>query len=151
MTIHANVTTLSPGKLSNRNRIDPALWDRLVSRIVKDEGFERIQAERIMDQALGFLLLCAAEPGGHYAPSPTVDVGWHTFILYTRHYADFCEKVAGHFIHHNPLDEVGVTYTTNAVARTVAAMTVRGLPVDQELWDGTVGDCGGHKCYTCVE
>lgn len=146
-----NDTVIASTQLTNKHLIDASLWNRLVARIVKDEGYEHSIAERIMDQALGFLLLCAAEPGGRYAPSPTVDAGWHTFILYTRDYMAFCNRIAGRFIHHNPLDEPGVTYTTNAVARTLAAMKVRGMAIDEALWNGTIGDCGGEDSYTCVD
>src|SRR5438445_6122293 len=88
-------------KLANQHLIDTQLWDRLVGRIVKDENVELSLAERIMDQALAFLVLCAREPEGHYSPSPLVDIGWHTFILYTKAYAAFGAKM-GRFIHHEP-------------------------------------------------
>lgn len=60
-----------------------------------------------MNEALGFLQLCAKEPDGKYSPSVVVDIGWHTFILYTREYAGFCERVAGRFLHHEPTDVPG--------------------------------------------
>lgn len=34
--------------------------------------------------------------------SPEVDEVWHTFILFTRDYAAFCEEVFGSFLHHQP-------------------------------------------------
>ena len=34
--------------------------------------------------------------------SGPVDDLWHTFILYTRQYARFCDEHAGHFLHHTP-------------------------------------------------
>lgn len=54
-----------------------------------------------MDQALAFLIACANTPRP-LAPSAEVDLGWHTFLLYTNEYADFCERIAGRFIHHRP-------------------------------------------------
>jgi hypothetical protein len=27
---------------------------------------------------------------------------WHTFLLFTMDYADFCERYFGHFLHHVP-------------------------------------------------
>ena len=35
-------------------------------------------------------------------PSQVVDVAWHEFILFTRHYNSFCEKAIGRFLHHTP-------------------------------------------------
>lgn len=31
-----------------------------------------------------------------------IDYMWHTFLLFTRNYADFCQQYFGEFIHHNP-------------------------------------------------
>lgn len=35
-------------------------------------------------------------------PSQVVDSLWHEFILYTRHYQQFCDKAFGQFLHHSP-------------------------------------------------
>jgi len=51
-----------------------------------------------------FLSLCALNPEVSYGMSGPVDDLWHTFITYTRDYAEFCDQVAGHFIHHVPTD-----------------------------------------------
>lgn len=31
-----------------------------------------------------------------------IDMMWHTFLLFTEDYSDFCERYFGFFIHHNP-------------------------------------------------
>ena len=35
-------------------------------------------------------------------PSVPVDLAWHEFILCTRMYSDFCERLFGRFLHHQP-------------------------------------------------
>lgn len=35
-------------------------------------------------------------------PSQIADDLWHEFILYTRHYQDFCQHAFGRFLHHTP-------------------------------------------------
>ena len=109
-------------ELLNKNLIDEVTWERLVSRIVEDEGLNRPLAERVMDQTLGFLSLVKFEPDGHYSPSALVDIGWHTFILYTKSYAAFCRDFVGHFIHHDPTDMPGVDYSSGSTS------------VDDALW-----------------
>ncbi len=37
-------------------------------------------------------------------PSQVVDVAWHEFILFTRHYQAFCKKALGRFLHHTPTE-----------------------------------------------
>lgn len=127
--------------LDHRSMVSDELWARLTKRIQLDYGVTPEQASLIMDQALAFLKLAAENPGNGYSPSPEVDKGWHTFILYTREYAAFCETFAGGFIHHEPTDMEGVEYEGAGIARTVAAMKVRGIRVEDSLWEASA-DCG---------
>jgi len=69
--------------------------------------------------------------------------------LYTRDYAEFCDRIAGRFIHHNPED--GSEWPTNPtdapvpLSRAVAAITTAGYQVDAALWrvnaSATAADC----------
>lgn len=76
-----------------------------------------------------------------------VDIGWHTFILYTREYAAFCAKLAGHFIHHAPDDVPGESGTGGSLAATIDAMQAAGYWVDPALWP-KAADCS-QKCNQC--
>ncbi|GAA3634468.1 hypothetical protein GCM10022420_004140 [Streptomyces iranensis] len=69
---------------------------------MKDHDVALPLAERIAAQTAAFLAACANNTGRPLTPSKAVDIGWHTFLLHTRDYADFCQRVAGHFIHHVP-------------------------------------------------
>lgn len=146
-------------ELTNKELISDQLWNRLINRIVQDENLDLALAESIMDQALGFLWLCAKTTGELFSPSPLVDIGWHTFILYTRDYAEFCERMARRFIHHVPSDEENMDYGPERIARTVTALKQHGIVVYEELWaeaptrsigprcKGGGGDgCGGGGC-----
>jgi hypothetical protein len=138
-------------QLHYKGLVTDELWCRLTNRIVADEDMELSLAERIMDQALGFLQFCAVKTDvGLYPPSKLVDIGWHTLILYTKDYASFCEKIAGRFIHHEPSDVPGVDYGVGAinVTSTVKAMKRQGFMVDEMLWatSGDCGDSGGSCC-----
>jgi hypothetical protein len=37
-------------------------------------------------------------------PSQVVDDAWHEFILFTRHYENFCRNAFGRFLHHTPAE-----------------------------------------------
>ena len=125
--------------------VDEQLFGRLVTRIVNDEEMERPLATRVMNEALGFLALCAVEPEEKHSPSETVDVGWHTFLMYTREYADFSERVAGRFLHHEPTDVPGVEYAKADPSKTMEAMAKYG-PVDEMLWTAPA-DCNDSGCH----
>ena len=47
-----------------------------------------------------------------------IDQMWHVFLLYTRSYADFCERHFGEFLHHQPdlvplFEQKGFRFDTN--------------------------------------
>jgi len=47
-----------------------------------------------------FLTLCALNPDARYGMLNPVDNLWHEFIIFTKKYVEFCELVAGKYIHH---------------------------------------------------
>jgi hypothetical protein len=51
-------------------------------------------------------------------PSRVVDDAWHTFILLTRHYAEFCDEAFGRFLHHAPTELLD-TPTEDGLRRTL--------------------------------
>lgn len=144
-----SANTIELVALDNKELVDDELWNRLVGRIAKDENMELSLAERIMDQTLAFLALCAKEPTGQFSPSSLVDIGWHTFILYTKAYESFCEKVNdGQLIHHEPSDVEGVDYETGNIARTVTALRAHGFAVDEMLWENGLARCCSPNCHS---
>ena len=58
-----------------------------------------------------------------------VDVAWHTFILHTRDYADYCRGRYGHAIHHQPTGEPDPHAYKLAYDRRAQAG-----PVDNSVW-----------------
>jgi hypothetical protein len=140
--------------LAANDALSEMLRVRLVGRIVKDNDIPEALAVRILDQAITFLHLCAADPYSAYAPSPMVDMGWHAFILYTREYAEFCQQIAGRFLHHSPTDEPGRGNNSGGVPRTVRALWDHGLPVDEDLWISSETECSvpcDARCHRTCE
>ncbi|MGW0820152.1 glycine-rich domain-containing protein [Streptomyces sp. NPDC002845] len=127
--------------------VDPVVTDRLVRRITVDHpGIDEATARRIVGQAAGFVAASGRQPGQMLSPSRMVDIGWHAFILHTVDYADFCQRVVGHFVHHVPTgeDEDPVGGAAAARERTLAAIHAAGYMVDPELW-GEAADC--NQCH----
>ena len=50
-------------------------------------------------------------------PSQVADDLWHAFILYTRHYQQFCDQAFGRFLHHSPAVVLGGESVGNAGLR----------------------------------
>jgi hypothetical protein len=152
----------SPPATGARGLIDPALFDRLSARITDEHDMDREMAERVVDQALAFLGTCAVSKA-QLSPSATVDIGWHTFIFYTKDYREFCDRVAGRFIDHVPTDDSSqVCHMSSkfqderpptgdgkahsgalSTSFTALAVAEAGFIVDEPLWVSTA------KCTQC--
>ncbi|MEE1823038.1 hypothetical protein PUR61_12680 [Streptomyces sp. BE20] len=152
--------SISTERITGRSLVDPALFERMVTRIAGEEEMDLALAERVMDQALAFLGACAVNPGARLAPSSLVDIGWHTFILHTTDYAEFCRSLSGRFLHHVPTEGAGESAEGVGIATTVAVIGASGYAVDPELWsmsaecsEGSGGDgsdtSGSGNCAQC--
>lgn len=133
---------------TGRSLISAELFGRLSRRLVIEEKLNRELADRIVDQALAFLSACATNTGDPLAPSELVDLGWHTFLLHTKDYAAFCDRIAGRFLHHVPSDEDDPAAHGEAAAatraRTVSAIETAGFILDNDLWPRAASlDCTG--------
>jgi hypothetical protein len=144
-SVTSPVTT--PLIMAPRDLVSPVLFDKLTFRIMTDHALERDTAERVVAQSLAFLVACALRPNDHLSPSKMVDVGWHAFILHTVDYAEFCDRVAGRFIHHHPTGP-GEADGEQQAATAITVMHAVGLYVDTTIWN-TVADCTSdcHQCH----
>ncbi|MCK2219681.1 hypothetical protein MF672_038685 [Actinomadura sp. ATCC 31491] len=146
-----NITTDGPDRADvlPSDLIDDDLFAQLTDRIARDHDQPHEYAGRILEQTLLFLYACARNPGAGRTPSPEVDLGWHAFILDTHHYGEFCQRIAGRFIHHRPEEPNGKAAFAARLGDTMQAMRALGLAVDAELWL-TPAECS--QCYQgCVD
>ena len=149
MTVTA-IETVASVVLDNKCLLDGTHWNRVVGRIRDGHQFDQVKAERVLNEALAFLRLCAADPAGSYGPSSMVDIGWHALLVDdTRRYMELCESLAGTFIHHVPLDG-GAAHDDITNVGTVKAMQSMGIVVDEELWLFDESGCGGRPCESHV-
>jgi hypothetical protein len=49
-----------------------------------------------------FLAVKALHPDTRYGMKGPVDELWHTFIIFTEDYTEFCERTYGSYLHHRP-------------------------------------------------
>jgi hypothetical protein len=157
-------TVHEPALVNGASLLDRALFARLSARIhAEHPDLPAGMPERILDQALAFLGACAVATAP-IGPSDLVDIGWHTFILYTREYAQFCDQLAGRFIHHVPDDDppggdrpipgrpgdgspVPPAIAAVGLSATLTAIRAAGYRIDLDLWPAAA-DCSS-KCSQC--
>ena len=74
---------------------------------------------QLVSRALRQFFLAHLKSGGQFVsmPSQVADDLWHEFILYTRHYEQFCRQAFGSFLHHTPAVVLGPERRNNAGLR----------------------------------
>ncbi|MGW1271134.1 hypothetical protein [Streptomyces sp. NPDC002491] len=84
---------------TGRSLVDCSEFETLAAFCAAEYGLERCVADRVVDQALAFVFVMGSSgDGASMAPSMLVDPGWHTLILHTSWYADWCERSFGYFL-----------------------------------------------------
>ncbi|AEW93899.1 MULTISPECIES: glycine-rich domain-containing protein [Streptomycetaceae] len=96
-------------------------------------GMDHGTAERIVDEAIKFVVAATTSPGRGLRPSRIVDEGWHALILHTRVYAALCGRLGG-FVHHVPEPPNAARHDPGALARTQDAIRAAGYQPDPALW-----------------
>lgn len=122
----------------------------VVERYQKDFGISAAEAALLFLDVKRFLWLAAIE--GVVAPSPKIDDGWHTFIIFTVDYQDFCERYFGRFMHHRPHRPTDKPDGGKAVRSTIDAVNIHfgGFKVLSNNWRFPwmkgAEDCWGGSC-----
>ncbi len=75
---------------------------KVTDRYVKDSKVSTQEVAETLLELKRWFTLCALHPEKSYATGGKVDEMWHTFILFTKDYARFCQDIVGAFIHHSP-------------------------------------------------
>ncbi len=128
--------------------------DPVLRRYARKNNVE-LDAVRGLERELKrYLALIAMRPYGTeaYGVRGEVDELWHTFILFTGLYSDFCQAVAGRFIHHVP-HELMTGDSTAKYSRTLKVYEeIFGEPTPPHIWpqmDGAGASCEGSGPVQC--
>lgn len=84
------------------DRISTFDFGKVVQKYATEHKVSSDTANEILLELKRWLTLCILHPENAYATGGAVDEMWHTFILFTKDYARFCQDIAGVFIHHSP-------------------------------------------------
>ncbi|MDX3747561.1 hypothetical protein [Streptomyces sp. AK08-02] len=126
-----------------RSLVTDADFAMLATFCADEYGLERCVAERVVDQALALVhVMGTTRSGALMAPSQQVDPGWHTLILHTDWYANWCQEQFGYFLHHQPNSK---TRTRGLMTDVVGRIGAAGFEVDERLW-GTAAECNPPSC-----
>ncbi len=101
------------------------------------------------------------DPANAHAVSRVIDPFWHAHILHTEQYMEFCNRVVGEYMHHQPLDHARPDHV--AIIRRLYGYTLEVLTrffsvVSPEFWPNKVMDAelicmhkGNQTIYSLVQ
>ncbi|MFN8508995.1 MAG: hypothetical protein U0Z75_00230 [Deinococcaceae bacterium] len=90
-------------------RIDDFDYGPLAKRMKKELPKEGVDAtDEYISQGIfalkQYYAVALLDPKNRHAIALELDPFWHTHILFTKEYVQFCDDVFGQYIHHVPLD-----------------------------------------------
>jgi len=136
-------TVVATESRTGRSLVTDPEFDMLATFCADEYGLDRGLADRVVDQALAMVFVMGSTgEGAAMAPSQQVDPGWHTLILHTDWYANWCQEQFGYFLHHQPNSK---TRTRGLMTDVVGKIRAAGFEVDERLW-GTAADCNPPAC-----
>ena len=78
-------------------------WAPVVTRLVRDGVMPAAWVADAVVEFRRYLALRVLYPEQHLQMfSKHVDVVWHTCLLFSRQYAEYCQRAFGQFVHHEP-------------------------------------------------
>ncbi len=77
----------------------------IIRRFANQRNISFDRASVVADEMLRYLALSTTDTEQGLTVTGEVDEMWHTFILFTQRYNDFCKAIGTDFIHHTPAEE----------------------------------------------
>jgi hypothetical protein len=108
-----------------------------------------------------YYAIALLDPANAHAVSRPIDPFWHSHLLHSELYQEFCDEVVGEYMHHRPLDHDNREHV--AVIRRLYEYTVDVLPqvfktIDPEFWPRKVSNAdlicwhkGNQTIYLAVQ
>ncbi|QKW49624.1 hypothetical protein [Streptomyces buecherae] len=128
--------------LGSRGSVGLDIWDREIALLLRDNVMVRDMAERVLGNAVAYLVTAMEHPNVHIGVGKVVDIGVHQIILDTPVYFAFCDLYnGGRYKHHAPLIE---RRGDGLVIRTAEFIRSNGFDADEELWA-----IDGANCSPC--
>jgi hypothetical protein len=96
--------SLNDDHLANAKKLINSLdLTTVIKRLIHIDKWSEKKAHEVSSQYKNFLFL-KRKYGDQFElpPSSDIDDVWHAHILHTEDYQDFCMKVFGRFLHHQP-------------------------------------------------
>ncbi|WP_344564426.1 hypothetical protein [Streptomyces axinellae] len=137
--VRPHISDLTYNVLESPGSVDIDLYEREVRLLLRDTVPVRSLAERILDNAIMYVMTSLERPDLHLGVGKTVDIGVHQLILDTPVYFALCRLYnEGRYKHHAPLIR---RRGDGTVLRTADAIRANGFTPDEKLWASDGANC----------
>ncbi|MGI0036892.1 MAG: glycine-rich domain-containing protein [Nitrososphaera sp.] len=116
--------------------------DGVVSRLVEKSAYSQMSAAEILEMIAEFKKFVALLVINHSKKrrvemtNEEIDEIWHTFILFTKEYQEFCKMLVGEYIHHEP--NVPADDVDQSAVRNYPSPGSRNFDEDYEKYFGNL-------------
>lgn len=118
-------------------------------KLCRDENLTMEECEEIEDLYRKFLALNMRYPDRKICPTGPIDMFWHAHILDTRAYAEDCENLFGHMLHHFPYFGMRGAQDKRDLDETFAhsvELFIRHYGIDPTCGDTEARSCSVQNC-----
>jgi hypothetical protein len=114
-TLQATTTAGKPLHAAMLHAFD---YTPVIDTAVEHYGLDRAAAESTLDGLLQwFSVIPFARRGQPVQMVESIDKLWHSFILHTKLYREFCDRFFGRYLDHDPLDRNDLEMSKKQYAR----------------------------------
>lgn len=153
------VTLTTPSGAMSRSGVAPLSADRLAKvvaaietwnlsflapALAAEHGWDEQRSHGAVQAYKQFMVIAACSHDAILSVPTIVDAAWHLHILHTVQYFQFCEAIAGRYIHHTPRppgqEDTGTVDVVPLIDLYFGPSTI--LNADRS-------DCGNDPCNSC--
>lgn len=122
---------------SRLRQIDTFDYGPVKRKVARDHALPPAKLDEGIENLKRYYAVALLDPLNLHAVSKGVDPFWHSHILFTSEYHNFCSGIFGQFIHHEPLDpEDGpkVAFVAKLYDYTLGVYSKMFKSVDSAWW-----------------
>lgn len=131
------IPTVHPEIATRLCHIETENYEPVKRKLAELYGYSQEHVDKGIDALKQYYTVALLDPSNPHALSSTLDPFWHTHMLFSRQYAEFCKQIVGEFMHHEPLDktnEVAVQDVTRKYQYTMEIHPQLFTEVDKTFW-----------------
>lgn len=117
-------------------QIDSFDYEPVKRKVARDEKVT-LDLDQGIENLKRYYAVALLDPLNLHAVSKEVDPFWHSHILFTSEYQNFCQSIFGEFVHHQPLDpedKPQVAFVTSLYEYTLQVYKDIFTSVDSRWW-----------------